>query len=375
MFIKIRVLISFLFLVFVPLLSDAQVELIVWQTNPGAPQIILPQMNAETPEQAVERYRNAIMSEPDLAKLLPQQVANLNTGSVKKLEKTTTTKVRLNFIANTFSDMTPTGERILNNQKYFGLAGADPYVVALAGDIGLSASDSADFVEKLASKSFVDLGVSLGGADIDPELYNEKPDRESGVLEEKISKIRDAFELKLVKAYKKSGVLFFGICRGHQMGAIADGHKLYQDITISGIGDSNEHGNVTESTSQARQTWHHLTMFSSLLERFSQRLGLPEVNSIHHQSVRIIQDGASFVVAEFEKVVEALQGKPGPDGYSRSLSTQFHIEFPKEISGNKEFSERGFEIIKGVVSYARFLRIQDKKNEKLKGSCRRVYAY
>jgi gamma-glutamyl-gamma-aminobutyrate hydrolase PuuD len=45
-------------------------------------------------------------------------------------------------------------------------------VIALAAEINLSASDAEEFQNKIAET--FQLMVSLGGQDVDPQLYNEK---------------------------------------------------------------------------------------------------------------------------------------------------------------------------------------------------------
>ena len=203
--------------------------------------------------------------------------------------------------------------------------------------------------------------VSLGGDDVSPELYGEKI-----TYSRNTNLIRDRSEMALVKHYKQSARgVFFGICRGHQLGAVADGHKLVQDLSLTQTGSTDYHGNQNARHFTEAQTWHHILFEDSLLARFligktkpDQRITYSvQVNSVHHQVVDPMDSAASKVVAIDDKdaTVEALQGKN-----KKSFSVQFHPEFPEEISGNLEFSNRGFQILRGIVNYSRLVRMQNR---------------
>jgi putative glutamine amidotransferase len=331
----------------VSLVSLAEVRLIVWQTAPNAPKIILPQTKNETAELAIERYLKHVRQIPELSQLsqkLPMSVI----GQIKALvTETPGGRTRLVFIANQFSDMSAEGERIQRNIKTFSNAGAETYVIAIAADLGLSPKEQRDYHTEVA-KNF-SLLVALGGDDIAPELYEEKTTyaRDTNLT-------RDQSELKLVQSYKKYGRgVFFGICRGHQMGAIADGHKLYQDLTLTKSGTTNYHINLNGQTTTQKQTWHGIDIDKSLLSRFLGGANQLWVNSIHHQAVKINPHASSSRVAVDDKdqIVEALQSEN-----NKSLSVQFHPEFPADTSGNSDFSDQGFKIIKGIINYARLQR-------------------
>lgn len=339
-----------LFLVILYLLPTfvfAEVRLIVLQTERSSPRIILPQLESETSGAAVERYLRNVLNNEDLKKSA-QPIENLKIHSVQSLPtENSAGLVRLAFIANWFQDMTTTGERIQRNLKTFSKAGADAYVIALSADLGLSNQDAHDFRNEVANN--FSLLVSLGGDDISPELYGEEK-----TYARNLNFTRDRSELKLVQFFKEKGRgLFFGICRGHQMGAVADGHKLHQDLSKNGAGDTDYHINLAGKNSSEMQTWHGIDIQKSLLSRFLKGANQLFVNSVHHQAVKLSPSANSSAVAYDDKnhIVEALQGKN-----NKSVSVQFHPEFPTEVSGNEQFSKNGFQIIKGIVSYARLLR-------------------
>ncbi len=304
---------TFLILI-LPLSIFAEVHLISWQSENSAPRVILPRLESETPTQAVWRYQQNLKQ---TFKIFDSKIGITQDLSPEK----NSGSIRLAFIANEFHDMAANGERIQRNLKVFTNAGAQTYVIALSADLGLSQADAQDY--------------------------------------------RDRSELSLVQNFKKSDRgIFFGICRGHQMGAIADGHTLHQDLTKTKSGTTNYHINLSGQNSTDRQTWHGIDIEKSLLSRFLNEASQLQVNSIHHQAVNINPMADSYSVATDDKdqLVEALQTKN-----KKSLSVQFHPEFSTEVSGNLEFSNEGFKIIQGIVSYARLnrQRISGNQCEKL----------
>lgn len=340
------------------------IDLVAWTAGENAPRVILPKRDAETADQSVERYLRAIRRHPELRALIPPEGFEPAKGRAVPLTDAAASPVRTAFVANWISDMSADGARIQRNLSTFRRAGADPYVIALSADVGLTEAEAAEFRGKVA-RSF-DMLVSLGGDDIAPEAHGEKTTFARGT-----NLARDRSELALVTAFKKAARgIFFGICRGHQMGALADGHGLHQDLTKTGAGVTRDHINPAGRTSGEMQTWHHVTVEKgTLLERFLRRFadanGGVRVNSVHHQAVNPSPVAGSIVAAAHPTSgVEALQQKNG-----LGLSVQFHPEFPREISGDTGFSRMGFELIRGVVSYARLQR----QRLNAAGACSRVF--
>jgi gamma-glutamyl-gamma-aminobutyrate hydrolase PuuD len=302
----------------------------------------------------VNNYLDDLQRDPELRTLiLPDP--KLARGSAIALDSIPTgTRTQAAMIANWYSDMGAKGGRSRRNLSTFQRVGADPFIIALAADHRLTPGDQAEFAQKIWQR--FDLLISLGGNDIDSALYDQET-----TFARNTNRTRDLSELRLVKAFKfwanqnRRGV-FFGICRGHQMGAIADGHQLYQDITGTGAGDTARHGNI-EATDGSMQTWHHIEIKDSLLARFIRKWVLDpkkvRVNSVHHQAVDLRPDADSFAVAidADSEVNEGLQMKNG-----LGLSLQFHPEFTAEVSGDATFSQMGESILKGITAYARMVR-------------------
>jgi len=203
----------------------------------------------------------------------------------------------------------------------------------------------------LVSEQF-DLLMALGGDDIHPALYNEKI---NGAIAPRLT--RDFYELKLIRHFKKNSKgVFFGICRGHQLGAVAEGARLIQHIE--------NHGYTTG------QVYHQIQWTHPLLARLweaSSESRKVLVNSYHHQAVENhsvqknprLQVGA---ISSEDQVIEALISTD-----LRSISLQFHPEFPVSLSGNSEFSKQGEQFLKNLLNWTRLTRMRSR-------SCHFVFA-
>ncbi|HEV3363720.1 MAG TPA: gamma-glutamyl-gamma-aminobutyrate hydrolase family protein [Acidimicrobiia bacterium] len=67
----------------------------------------------------------------------------------------------------------------------------------------------------------------VGGGDVDPVLYGQEPEPETG----HVNPIRDGFEIPLVRAAIDRGVPMLCICRGVQVLNVALGGSLHQHIS------------------------------------------------------------------------------------------------------------------------------------------------
>lgn len=333
----------------------ALVDLIAWQPTENSPKIILPKLDNETSKQAVMRYINEIETNDELHRLFAK--SEIENASLEKIEllsnvvakvgaKLESTKLRVALIANDVSDLTG-GSRVSGLSQLMVAAGGTPSVIALSADIGLSNKDAEEFRERVANQ--FDVLVGMGGDDVDPELYGEQITHSKNV-----NKTRDRSEFLLIKTFKKSerGV-YFGICRGHQLGAVVDGHKLYQDIEKDGIGGGTAHIKSGTGYGASRQTFHHIQVEDSLFLRLLNYENSPLVNSVHHQAVAVDANASSFPVAKIGYVVEALEAKN-----KMSFSVQFHPEFSALASGNSDFSNLGYNLIKNILTYSRLKRAE-----------------
>jgi putative glutamine amidotransferase len=151
--------------------------------------------------------------------------------------------------------------------------------------------------------------ILLGGADIMPFWYGEEMRHTNHVNKE-----RDLIEWTLARRALADGKPIFGICRGHQMLAVAAGGALYQDIWADG---------ASESHFSDR---HELTGVAGVLDK---RLPTSWVNSLHHQAVRTLPPGFLVAAQTEDGIVEAIY-RPG------MLGVQWHPELM--IRSNRQWA-------------------------------------
>lgn len=148
-----------------------------------------------------------------------------------------------------------------------------------------------------------------GGADLDPVLYGE------AVLNDtvQVKPERDAFEMKLFRAFYALGKPIFGICRGCQVINVALGGTLYQDLV-------EQKGLVHFDTELRHEV--RAAEGSVLYRLFGERF---LVNSTHHQAVKTMAPGLRVTACSAEGIVEAFVHESLP-----VFATQFH---PERLTG------------------------------------------
>ena len=169
---------------------------------------------------------------------------------------------------------------------------------------------------------WLDALVLEGGSDVWPGSYGEEP------LHEKWhgDRIRDAYEIALLRAFDKRGKPVLGVCRGLQLMNVAHGGTLFQDL------GTHRPGPITHRDADVYDdNLHGLelvagTRLAELLAGQSQ----PRVNSIHHQGVKKLADG--FVVEAVcpdDGGIEAIRKTGG----SYMAAVQWHPEFHRAGTG------------------------------------------
>jgi len=156
----------------------------------------------------------------------------------------------------------------------------------------------------------------MGGSDVCPESYGEraiKPEWNG-------DRIRDDYEIALLRAFMALRKPVLGVCRGAQVINVAQGGTLYQDLATQAPQALN-HRNWAIYAENC-----HATSFvpGSALARLYPGLTVVQTNSIHHQAVKKL--GRDLVVeaySEPDRMVEALR-HTGP-GYV--FAVQWHPEF------------------------------------------------
>jgi len=143
-----------------------------------------------------------------------------------------------------------------------------------------------------------DLIIFTGGEDVDPMRYGE--DNHGSYFNSRRDDIEFAIMTKALELNKK----ILGVCRGHQLIAVANGGRLYQDI-FDDLG-ANHHG------------YHSLLVHTPhpVLDVLPK-----QVNSLHHQGIREL--GPNFdLIADWQGVPEVIASKN-----NNILGVQFHPEF------------------------------------------------
>lgn len=157
--------------------------------------------------------------------------------------------------------------------------------------------------------------VLQGGADVSPTTYGESPLRP----EWDGDRIRDAYELGLLRAFMAAGKPVLGICRGLQLVNVACGGTLYQDIAAQ-----RGHGRHYDAEAYD-QHFHEVELVAGtvLAAAYPQRTR-GRVNSIHHQAVKDLASGFTVeAVSVSDGIVEAIRW----NGPSYLAGVQWHPEF------------------------------------------------
>jgi putative glutamine amidotransferase len=158
--------------------------------------------------------------------------------------------------------------------------------------------------------------VLMGGSDVCPESYGEKALQPAWNGD----RIRDDYEISLLRAFMALRKPVLGICRGAQIINVAQGGTLWQDLGAQVPGALN-HRNWEIYAENC-----HATAFVTGTGLASLYPGATVVktNSVHHQAVKAL--GRDLVVeawSEPDHIVEAIR-YTGP-GYL--FAVQWHPEF------------------------------------------------
>lgn len=164
--------------------------------------------------------------------------------------------------------------------------------------------------------------VMHGGADVWPGSYGEEPLRPewSG------DRVRDEYEMALVRAFSQAGKPVFGICRGLQLINVAHGGTLYQDISTQKPG-----ARVHRDGDAYDLHFHHVDILPDT--RLAQLLGGAgphKINSVHHQGIKDLAPGFQVeAVSPDDGVIEAVRYARGP----WISAVQWHPEFHRPELG------------------------------------------
>lgn len=147
-------------------------------------------------------------------------------------------------------------------------------------------------------------GVLLsGGADIDPARYRAARHPKLGPIEPD----RDAFDLAIIAAARARGLPILAICRGMQVVNVALGGTLWQDLPSERASDV---PHSSKATRTARVHSVALTPGSVIAQAMN--VDHLQVNSFHHQGVRMLAPGLVATGAAPDSLIEAFEATSGP---------------------------------------------------------------
>jgi putative glutamine amidotransferase len=161
--------------------------------------------------------------------------------------------------------------------------------------------------------------VLQGGNDVAPESYGQTPQHPDWHGD----RVRDLYEMALIRAFAEAGKPVFGICRGLQLINVAYGGTLWQDIET-------QHPNPVPHRELSRyEHFHHTVEFvpGTHLASLFPGVQRASANSIHHQGIRDLAPG--FVVearCPDDGVIEAIRRSPAAGG-GFVAGVQWHPEF------------------------------------------------
>lgn len=156
--------------------------------------------------------------------------------------------------------------------------------------------------------------VISGGADVDPERYDEPPHPRTAAWRPD----RDAWELALLDAAEAAGLPVLGVCRGMQVMAVRAGGTLEQHVPD--LVDHDEH-------SPGGDTFGSITVTTEPGSRLAALVGDGlAVNCHHHQSVRT-HPGFIAVAHAADGTLEAMES-PG-DRFC--VAVQWHPETAADV--------------------------------------------
>lgn len=165
--------------------------------------------------------------------------------------------------------------------------------------------------------------ILQGGSDVAPESYGEtslKP-------EWKGDRVRDLYEIALVKEFMKQEKPVLGICRGLQLLNVALGGTLYQDIETQVPGALNH-----RNWEIYDQNFHEIECEKdSWLQKWYGGKKAHKVNTVHHQAIQKLAPGlVTEAISPKDSIIEAVRYEGKPFVYAVQWHPEFHD--PKDSS-------------------------------------------
>ena len=215
----------------------------------------------------------------------------------------------------------PAGPRTISRRPrtYLSLGYSDS--VAQNGGIPMIIPFTRDTDVLLDMLKLCDGVVATGGVDADPAFYGEEPHAGLGEVDREL----DDMQLFALRYLLENKVPVLGICRGLQMMNIVTGGTLYQDLEEFSGGIL---GGRMEMHRQKEEPWfpcHKVELVPG--SRLAALLGgeTAQVNTFHHQAVKVPGKGFTVTAKTVDGIVEALEHENGV-----WLGVQWH---PEQMTG------------------------------------------
>lgn len=314
-------------------------ELKVWQPAGYDFSFVIPVRDGETPAQAVENYLTTLESKPDMksyARTFREHVKSstfadlpVNSEKVMALGMTTTIK------PDALNDHVPQPAKMHRLMDPVTSRGAVGYVYPAGSTLGLNEAERAEFQKLLATK--FDLLLSPGGYDIDPTQYGHPNTKSEGVRPN-----LDEDQVRILRSYMKdSHGFYFGICRGAQAGAVAQGCPLIQHLPDE-VGTTVRHGaNATNSDPGTHRVRKLKVPRNSPTARvFGSDKEFTTTQSIHHQAAnpKLKSKGVRITaISPEDKVVEMMEYLDERRNI-KGMGAQYHPERDTNDVKNRVYS-------------------------------------
>ena len=215
-----------------------------------------------------------------------------------------------------------TTTRIPNKEGLPTFAANQPYArsISMAGGIPvlIPINIAGEDMDQLLGR--LDGILFTGGYDIDPPRYGSQPHPKA----EQIDIERDQQECQLVQAAIKAGRSFLGICRGMQVINVALGGSLYEHLVdqLPGSLAHDHHGKPRDFLAHAVSIERD-TLLDQIIP-----CNQTQVNSLHHQGVRLLASSLRPCAISSDGLVEALELPEVRFG----LAVQWHPEELQEYA-------------------------------------------
>ena len=158
-----------------------------------------------------------------------------------------------------------------------------------------------------------------GGHDVGPAVYGKEASKECGIP----CKARDDMESILLGMALKENKPVFGICRGIQFMNAYLGGDLYQDLPTEYECKVEHHMNPPYDVAAHKVDFLEGTMLADLIGS-----GIHEVNSYHHQAVKIPADSVNVMAVSEDGLIEAISVK----NKKFAVGVQWHPEFSYKVN-------------------------------------------